>query len=61
MLGVMALLIVLAGGLTACGGSGSKACTVTSVAGTTPGIYTATITATVGTTTKTATVTITVN
>jgi hypothetical protein len=61
MLGGLALLIAVAGGVTACGGAGSKACTVTSVAGTTPGAYTATVTATAGTITNTATVMITVN
>jgi hypothetical protein len=62
MLGVLLLLVSVAGGVTACGGgSGSKPCTVTAVPGTTPGVYTATVTATAGAITKTATVTITVN
>jgi hypothetical protein len=62
MLAVLAFLLVLVEGITACGGGGaSKGCTVTSVAGTTPGTYTATITATAGTISKTATMTITVN
>ncbi|HWG20261.1 MAG TPA: Ig-like domain repeat protein [Terracidiphilus sp.] len=61
MLGVMALRMALAGGITACGGGGSTPCTPTSVAGTTTGTYTATVTATAGTITKTMTVTITVN
>jgi hypothetical protein len=59
--GVLLLLIAVAGGVSACGGGGSKPCTVTTVSGTTPGAYTATVTATSGTITKTTTVTITVN
>jgi hypothetical protein len=61
MLGLVALLMALMSGVSACGGGGTKACNVTAVPGTTLGTYTATITATSGTITHTATVTITVN
>jgi subtilase family serine protease len=61
MLGMMVLLVALAGGMLACGGSGGSGSTSTSVAGTTKGTYTITVTGTSGSTVETGTVTLTVN
>jgi hypothetical protein len=60
MLGMIALLIALAGGMMACGGGGQKTCSTPVIAGTTPGSYTVTVTGTDGTTTATGTVALTV-
>jgi hypothetical protein len=54
-LGLLVLLVILAGGLFACGGSSG---TGTSNPGTTPGAYTVTVTGTSGTTTANGTVTL---
>ncbi len=56
-LGLLVLLVILAGGLFACGGSSSR---VTGNPGTTPGAYTVTVTGTSGSITATGTVTLTV-
>jgi hypothetical protein len=61
MLGVVALSIVLAGGMTACGSSGGKACSAIGIAGTTPGAYTITVTATATSGNITGTVPVTLN
>jgi subtilase family serine protease len=60
-LGMLALLVALAGGMLACGG-GSKAspCTPTTIPGTTAGVYIVTVTGTSGTTNASGTVTLTV-
>jgi hypothetical protein len=55
--GILVLLVVLIGGLFACGGSGSSA---VSGSGTTPGTYTVTVTGTSGGATSKGTVTLTV-
>jgi hypothetical protein len=55
MLGMLALLSTLAGGLLACGGGGGGG-GGTSNPGTTPGTYTVTVTGTSGTTIATGTV-----
>ena len=60
MLGMIALLIALAGGMMACGGGGQKTCSTPVIDGTTPGSYTVTVTGTDGTTTATGTVALTV-
>jgi N-acetylneuraminic acid mutarotase len=61
MLGMLVLLVALAGGAMACGGGGGgTTCTPTTTAGTMPGIYTITITGTSGSTTSTGTVSLTV-
>jgi hypothetical protein len=60
VLGMVAILVGIAGGMLACGsGSGNK-CTTTSTAPTTPGTYTVTVTGASGTITETGTVTLTV-
>jgi uncharacterized repeat protein (TIGR03803 family) len=56
-LGALAFLLILIGGLLACGSSGGGG---TSNPGTTPGTYTVTVTGTSGSTTATSTVTLTV-
>ena len=58
MLGMLVLLVVLAGGVLACGGSGSGG--GASYPGTTPGTYTITVTGTSGTITATNTISLTV-
>ena len=58
MLGMLMLLVALAGGVLACG-SGGRTCPVVP-AGTTPGTYTVTVTGTSGTETATGTFTLTV-
>jgi hypothetical protein len=58
-LGMLAILVTLAGGMIACGG-GSTTTTTQSNPGTTAGTYTATVTGTSGATTAMGTVTITV-
>jgi sugar lactone lactonase YvrE len=61
MLGVLALLVALSGGILACGGGsagGGNYCTPNS--GTTPGTYTITVTGTSGTITTTSTIALTV-
>jgi hypothetical protein len=61
MLGALALLVTLTGGVLACGGSGSGGIGGgNSNPGTTAGTYTVTVTGTSGTTTATGTVTLTV-
>jgi len=60
MLGMMALLGALTGGVLACGGGGSAPCTPVVKPGTTAGTYTITVTGTSGTLTPTGTVTLTV-
>jgi hypothetical protein len=55
MLGMLALLIALAGGVLACGGGGG-----TSTPGTTAGIYTITVTGTSGMITAANTISLTV-
>ncbi|MDR3750375.1 MAG: S53 family serine peptidase [Terracidiphilus sp.] len=59
MLGTLVLLVALAGGIMACGGSGGSSSTGST--GTTTGTYTITITGTSGSTVATNTVTLTVN
>jgi len=61
-LGMLGLLLVLAGGLVACGGSGGSGGGGGGggIAGTTAGTYTVTVTGTSGSTTETGTVTLTV-
>jgi subtilase family serine protease len=59
-LGMMALLLVLASGVLACGGSKSTPCTPTTIAGTTAGNYTITVTGTSATATTSRTLTLTV-
>jgi hypothetical protein len=54
----LALLVILAGGIIACGGSSSRG--GTSNPGTTPGTYTVTVTGTSASTTAKSTVTLTV-
>ena len=61
MLGALMLLVALAGGMVACGGSKSSSCTPTTTPGTTAGSYTITVTGTSGTSTATGTVALTVN
>jgi hypothetical protein len=58
-LGMMALLVFLAGGLSACGDATLK-CLLPALTGTTPGSYTITVTGTSGTTSATGTVNLTV-
>ena len=53
MIGMVALLVVLTGGVLACGGGSGSACSVNNTPGTTAGAYTITVTGTVGTTTVT--------
>ena len=60
MLGVLALLVALAGGVTACGGGGGKACGTAFRPATTSGAYTVTVTASSGAITQ-ATTTVTLN
>ncbi|MGC1463841.1 MAG: Ig-like domain repeat protein [Terracidiphilus sp.] len=60
VLGMLVLLLSLAGGMIACGGSSNSGTIKTNIPGTTPGTYTATVTGTSGATTATGTVTITV-
>jgi len=59
MLGMLAFLVALTGGVFACGG-GSGGGRGTSISGTTAGTYIVTVTGTSGTTTATGTVTLTV-
>jgi len=59
-LGALMLLAVLAGGVSACGGSKTTACSTTIVPGTTAGSYTITVTGTSGSTVQTGTVSLTV-
>jgi subtilase family serine protease len=59
-LGMLALLVVLASGVLACGGSMSTPCTPTTIAGTTPGNYTITLAGTSATASTSRTVTLTV-
>jgi subtilase family serine protease len=59
-LSMLALLVVLASGVLACGGSMGTPCTPTTIAGTTPGNYTITITGTSATASTSRTVTLTV-
>jgi hypothetical protein len=54
-LGMMALLVFLAGGLSSCGGVTLR-CLLPALTGTTPGSYTITVTGTSGTTSATGTV-----
>jgi hypothetical protein len=61
MLGALMLLVALAGGMVACGGSKSSSCTPTTTPGTTAGSYTITVTGTSGATTATGTIALTVN
>jgi len=56
-LGLLVLLVILAGGLFACGGSSSS---VTGNPGTTPGTYTITVSGASGSITANGTVTLTV-
>jgi hypothetical protein len=59
--GAIALLAMLAGGLSGCGkGDGVSACDTVAGASTTPGAYTITVTGTSGSTSATATVSLTV-
>jgi hypothetical protein len=60
MLSMISLLIALTGGVLACGGGGSGACTPTTNPGTTAGTYAVTITGTSGATTATGTIILTV-
>jgi hypothetical protein len=61
MRGMMALLVALAGGVVACGGSSGHACpAIASPPATTPGIYTVSVTGTSGAQTATGTFTLTV-
>jgi trimeric autotransporter adhesin len=60
ILGMLAFLIVITGGVLACGGGGGGGGGGTGNPGTTPGSYTVTITGTSGTTTTTGAVTLTV-
>jgi hypothetical protein len=61
MLGMIALLAALSGGLLACGGSsGTHVCPAVPISGTTPGAYTITVTGTAGAITTTGTVNLTV-
>jgi hypothetical protein len=60
LLGALMLLAVLAGGVSACGGSKTTACSTTIVPGTTAGSYTITVTGTSGSTVQTGTVSLTV-
>lgn len=55
ILGALFLLVALAGGMLACGGSKSSSCTPTTTPGTTAGTYTITVTGTSGATTVTST------
>ena len=59
-LGMLALLVALAGGVVACGGSKAAICTPTTIAGTTAGTYTITVTGTSATAMASRTVTLTV-
>jgi subtilase family serine protease len=59
LLGMVALLVALAGGALACGGGGGGV--IPGVSGTTPGNYTITVTGTSGSIVETNTVTLTVN
>lgn len=65
MLGALAFLVALTGGMLACGGArmtvACPASTNVVMAGTTPGAYTITVTGTSGSTTATGTVSLTVN
>ena len=58
MLGMLALLVALSGGLLACGGANGGGGGSTTNPGTTPGAYTVTITGTSGSTTTTGAVTL---
>jgi hypothetical protein len=60
ILGMLVLLAVFTGGVLACGGGSSAACTPTTTPGTTAGSYTITVTGTSGALTETGTVTLTV-
>jgi hypothetical protein len=61
VLGMVALLVALAGGMLACGGGGEKACSAVSTApATTAGNYTITLTAASGSMTENGTVALTV-
>ena len=60
MLGMLFLLAAFAGGVLACGGGSSNACTPTSTPGTTAGSYTITVTGTSGALSQTGTVSLTV-
>ena len=60
ILGMLVLLAVFTGGVLACGGGSSAACTPTTTPGTTAGSYTITVTGTSGALTGTSTVTLTV-
>jgi len=59
-LGMLALLVALAGGVVACGGSKAAICTPTTIAGTTAGTYTITVTGSSATATASRTITLTV-
>jgi hypothetical protein len=61
MLGALMLLCALAGGIMACGGGKSAACTTAFFPGTTAGSYTITLTGTSGSTSATNTINLTVN
>lgn len=61
MLGMIALLVTLSGGVLACGsGGGGTVCNALSTSGTTVGAYTITVTGTSGATTTTNTVSLSV-
>jgi len=60
LFGVLALLAILAGGVSACGGGGGQACSAAASANTTAGAYTITVTGTSGSTTATGVVNLTV-
>jgi hypothetical protein len=61
ILGMLAFLVALTGGVLACGGKGSGGGGGTSNPGTTAGTYTVTVTGVSGSLTQTTTVTVTVN
>lgn len=60
ILEMLVLVAVFTGGVLACGGGSSAACTPTTTPGTTAGNYTITVTGTSGALTETGTVTLTV-
>ena len=60
VIGMLAMLVAIAGGLLACGGSSGGGCTVPVSPFTTPGNYTITVTGTSGTLTEAGTVSLTV-
>jgi hypothetical protein len=60
MLGMLALLSAMTGGVLACGGGGGTPCTPVVKPGTTAGTYTITVTGTSGALAPTGTVTLTV-